>query len=255
MASIGEQFKRERIGKKISLEDVARETKIRVSFLRAIEEDRFNLLPGGVFTRNFLRAYAIYLRMDEDEVVKSFVQLSPPSEEKKLSPLLVVEEHKRRRYFYQIAILILLILLLGYILWVKGWDFKGENVYNLQQNEKPSTIKEETAVIPERREVLPSAREPSSEASELSMELRAIDSCWVEILADDRLVAYKLLQPGEKLTFVARQRFSLTLGNAGGVEVSLNGKRLRRLGRLGEVKRSFELDAENWRQYATEDNQ
>lgn len=238
------------------MEDVARETKIRVSFLQAIEEDRFDLLPGGIFSRNFLRAYARYLGMDEEGVVKSFVQLCPPSKEKKVTPsLLVVEELKRGRSFYHIIILIILILLLGYLLWVKGWGFRGENMDNLQQMEKPTATEKEMAVLPERRELLPAIEEPSAEEAGFLMELIAIDSCWIEVLADDRLVAYQLLQLGEKLTLVAHQRFSLTLGNAGAVQITLNGKRLRPLGRLGEVQRGLVLDAENWRQYAIEDNQ
>lgn len=239
------------------MEDIARETKIRVSFLQAIEEDRFDLLPGGVFTRNFLRAYARCLGMDEEGVVESYVQLHPPSEEKKVAPsLLVVEELKRgRRSFYYIVILIVLILLLGYLLWVKGWGFRGENNYNPQQGEKPAATEQQTAVPPpESWEVLSTAEEPSAEEAGLSMELIAVDSCWVEVLADNELVAYQLLQPGEKLTLIDHQRFSITLGNAGGVEITLNGKRLRPMGILGEVKRGLVLDAENWRQYAIEDN-
>lgn len=255
MTSIGEQFKKERIAREISLEDVARETKIRVSFLQAIEEDRFDLLPGGVFTRNFLRAYAIYLGMDDEELVKSFVQQYPPSEEKKVYPLLVIEEHKSKRHFYQIVILIILILILGYILWVNGWLFKGENASTLPQQEMPSAVEKDMAVPPENVEVLPSIEEPSAEVSRLNMELRAIDPCWVEVSADDKLAAYQLLQPGEKATFAAQQRFILTIGNAGGVEITINGKRLRPLGELGEVRRSLILDAENWRQFIAENSQ
>ena len=255
MASIGEQFKRERRGKKISLEDVARETKIRVSFLEAIEQDRFDLLPSGIFARNFLRAYARYLGMDEEGVVKSFVKLSPQDEEEKIAPsLLVVEELKRGPSLYKIVFPIILILLLGYLLWVKGWGFKGESTYNSQQKVPSSATKIERAIPPEEVEVLPATTEPSAEASRLSMEIRAIDSCGVEVLADDRLVAYKLLQPGEKLTLDALQRFSLTLGNAGGVEVFLNSNRLIPLGKLGEVQRDLVLDAENWSQYIVENS-
>jgi len=256
MTSIGEQFKRERAGKKVSLEDVARETKIRINFLQAIEEDRFDLLPGGVFTRNFLRAYARYLGMDEEGMVKNFEQLFPKEEEKKVAPsMLMIEELKRRRSFYHIVLLIILMLLLGYLLWVKGWDFRGGDFYNLQQKKNTSATKREIALPPEKEEVSVTTREFSAEIDGLSMELRAIDSCWVEVLADEKLVAYRLLQPGEKLALVAQQGFSLTLGNAGGVEITLNGKRIRPLGSLGEVQRGLILDAENWRQYIMEGNQ
>jgi len=70
--TIGEKLKRERKKQGFDLDSVAKETKIAKMFLIAIEEDDLSSLPGGVYTRNFLRAYAKYLDLDEDIITAEY---------------------------------------------------------------------------------------------------------------------------------------------------------------------------------------
>ena len=70
--TIGEKLKRERKKQGFDLDSVAKETKIAKMFLIAIEEDDLSSLPGGVYTRNFLRAYAKYLDLDEDIITSEY---------------------------------------------------------------------------------------------------------------------------------------------------------------------------------------
>jgi transcriptional regulator with XRE-family HTH domain len=72
MASFGETLKRERESRNISLREIAETTKINIRHLEALEADRFNALPGGVFNRGFVRAYADYLGIDADAAVRDF---------------------------------------------------------------------------------------------------------------------------------------------------------------------------------------
>ena len=58
MPSFGERLKRERELRGIKLPEIAEATKISVRFLEALETDRFDLLPGGIFRRSFVKAYA-----------------------------------------------------------------------------------------------------------------------------------------------------------------------------------------------------
>jgi cytoskeletal protein RodZ len=71
MTSIGDTLRRERIRRGLELEQVASETKIGLHLLEAMEADQFDRLPGGVFTRSFLRQYAHALGLDEEEVIAS----------------------------------------------------------------------------------------------------------------------------------------------------------------------------------------
>ena len=67
MASIGETLRRERQKRDLELDQVSHELKIAPRFLRAIEEERFDRLPGGVFAKSFVRQYARMLDLDEEE--------------------------------------------------------------------------------------------------------------------------------------------------------------------------------------------
>jgi cytoskeleton protein RodZ len=71
MTSIGDTLRRERIRRGLELEKVASETKIGLHLLEAMEADQFDRLPGGVFTRSFLRQYAHALGLDEEELIAS----------------------------------------------------------------------------------------------------------------------------------------------------------------------------------------
>jgi len=68
MSSVGETLRAERLSKKFSLEQIARETKINSHLLDAIETNQFDLLPRGVFAKSFVRQYARFLGLDEEEM-------------------------------------------------------------------------------------------------------------------------------------------------------------------------------------------
>ena len=80
MGGFGEKLRRERELREITLEEVATATKIGTRSLRALEEEKFDRLPGGVFNRGFVRAYARYVGIDEDEAVLDFLEASKKAE-------------------------------------------------------------------------------------------------------------------------------------------------------------------------------
>src|SRR5216683_1868756 len=73
MASFGENLRRERELRGIDLREMAEATKISIRFLQALEQDRVDILPGGIFPRAFVRQYAKYLGLDPDRLVAEFV--------------------------------------------------------------------------------------------------------------------------------------------------------------------------------------
>ena len=76
MESFGARLKREREQRKITLDDIALSTKIGARFLAALEEEQFDRLPGGIFNKSFVRAYARYLGIDETQAVADYVAAS-----------------------------------------------------------------------------------------------------------------------------------------------------------------------------------
>jgi len=73
MASFGEELKRERELRDISLKEISEATKISIRFLEALEQNDFDILPGGIFNRGFIRAYARFIGIDGEEMVNAYL--------------------------------------------------------------------------------------------------------------------------------------------------------------------------------------
>jgi cytoskeletal protein RodZ len=74
MPTLGEELKRRREERQIALTDISEATRIGTRFLKAIEMDNYGVLPGGIFTRSFIRAFAKQVGMDEDEAIGLYQQ-------------------------------------------------------------------------------------------------------------------------------------------------------------------------------------
>jgi cytoskeleton protein RodZ len=73
VGEFGDKFRKAREKKELSLDDVSNVTKISTRMLQAIEEEHFDLLPGGVFNRGFIRAYAKHLGLDSEDAVNDYL--------------------------------------------------------------------------------------------------------------------------------------------------------------------------------------
>lgn len=89
MGSFGERLRKEREQKGISLEDISLETKIGTRLLRALEEEHFDQLPGGIFNKGFVRAYARHLGLDEEQLIQDYLAAigTPPVPAEETFPL------------------------------------------------------------------------------------------------------------------------------------------------------------------------
>jgi len=90
LPSFGEKLRLEREKRNITLEQVSVSTKIGIRMLRALEENQFNQLPGGIFNKGFVRAYSRVVGLDEEQTIADYLQASgdaaPPSMEVVVSP-------------------------------------------------------------------------------------------------------------------------------------------------------------------------
>ena len=89
MASFGEKLRLEREMRGVSLREIADVTKISVRFLQALEEDRVDVLPGGLFPRAFVKQYATFLGLDADKLVTDYTSAhgEPPPERRPTMPV------------------------------------------------------------------------------------------------------------------------------------------------------------------------
>ncbi len=86
MGSFGDRLKKEREQRSVSLDDIALSTKIGTRMLRALEEEKFDQLPGGIFNKGFVRAYARHLGLDEQQTINDYMEALGENQQRSMPP-------------------------------------------------------------------------------------------------------------------------------------------------------------------------
>jgi cytoskeleton protein RodZ len=138
MESFGARLRRERERLGITLDEITSSTKIGTRMLRALEEEHFEQLPGGIFNKGFVRAYAHHLGLDEDQAVADYLTASgealPPKTPDALQPAQLpelrgeAESDGIARIPWGVFALALLIVALGFALWAFYSRATGKHV-------------------------------------------------------------------------------------------------------------------------------
>lgn len=260
MESLGEYIKSQREARNITLEEVARVTKIGKNILKAIESDRYDLLPAKVFTQGFLKIYASYLGVDEGEVVRRYQETLESLEIKGESKEGEGQRQPKRIITLTRVVLISAIVIVAVALWVFMKSQTGKKFFIEEEVPQKPTIETITppsavsTILPEEKakeEVgagekvvgFPADSKEGESGGEVGearvkeMVLRIVSSeiTWIKLRRDDQEPYEVLLKPGESMELNAKKKFHLRIGNAGGVELFLDGKPLGKLGKQREV--------------------
>jgi cytoskeletal protein RodZ len=225
---IGSRLRQAREQQGVALQDVAKATKISIGALRAIERNDFAQLPGGIFTRSYLRAVAAEVGLSPDEITREYraqFEISPPEQ-----PPAVREPDLDARVspLRQLAVLVFSVGLLTYGYWL--WT----------PTEVPPAADDilSTGVELHDTENVALATASSAAASDgpaLEVEIRPVGECWVSATADGKLVVYRLMAPGERALVEARESIVLRVGDAAAFAYWINGAPGRQLGDAGVV--------------------
>lgn len=237
MASFGERLRRERELRGVSLRDVAEATKISTRFLKALEDDRVDILPGGLFPRAFVRQYGRHLGLDADRLVTEFLYAHGEG-------LAELQTRPRGHEAPSRGGLFLIVVGLGLgALWMMK-DQQQEGAHRPATPAPPPA-----AVVAPADPVYPTPlgeQAPLEEAQDaLVLTLHAQQSCWVEVSADGETVLSRVLTRGETATLEAQGEIVLSVGNAGGLSFAVNDRRGVPLGRSGEVRRNVVITRQN----------
>lgn len=265
MGSFGENLRREREMRGVTLEEISAATKISIRFLKSIENEEFSRLPGGIFSRSFVRAYARYLGLDEDPLLEEYQQAAKARTDIDLSHFSPPRANSRperhsRRTLWVVGIAAGL-LVLGFILWrhsrrplqVPSLAAASTSHASAPATKTPpgpngaTTANTPTppAKAPVQGGVLaatsPLAAAPKLPAvtntdGKLVLQIAATERSWVAIDVDGNSVMQGVMDPNTVKTFEADGSFDVLTGNAQGVILTLNGETLKPLGREGEVK-------------------
>jgi transcriptional regulator with XRE-family HTH domain len=231
MGSFGDDLRREREVRGVSLRDIAEGTKISVRFLQALEEDRVDVLPGGLFPRAFVRQYALFLGLDVEKAVADFVTAhgdAPVVERRSpAGPARAATITPGRVFLAVVAVLAAFLALR-----------RGEKP--AEPEPTPEPVAAAPAVLPTDRVYPSPSLAPAAIASDsLVLTLTARQDCWVEVRADGQTVVNRVLAQGESQTLEARGEIVLSVGNAGGISIRVNDRPGLPLGRSGEVRKNI----------------
>jgi len=229
--SFGENLRRERELRGISLHEIAEATKISVRFLQALEQDRHHVLPGGIFPRAFLKQYARHLGLDPEKVAAEFQYLHGEALPEKPPPA-------RPRWSPPPGALFLGVLAVAAVVLLASYRRSG---FGTPPEASPPPSPAVPAVLASDRVYPAPTPVPSATPlpRRLVLTLTAQQSCWVQVTADGETVINRVLNEGETETLAAEGELVLSVGNAGGLLFTLNDRPGVPLGRSGEVRRNI----------------
>jgi cytoskeleton protein RodZ len=267
--SLGGHLRALREARGSSLEDMARSTRVGIRHLEALEEERLADLPSPVFVRGFIRAYCGFLREGPEEALAHYEALAgeraamqaasaPPRPRTTWAPSSVL---------VGLALLVILAIALIVVnLTVKrtGGTSVAAPAMDVSAA-SPDSLPTPPPAAPaparvERPKAAPAAAPPVSTPAAMPapaptpapavartaagpqrLMIRALDATWIRVQPDEGRATEELLPAGASREWSAERRFLVTIGNAGGVEVALNGKVLPPLGPKGTVIQRLEL--------------
>lgn len=282
MTSFGEKLQREREMRGVTLEEIAEATKIGTRNLRALETNDFDKLPGGIFNKGFVRAYARYLGIDEEQAVADYLAASGQAEAPATGPLPeippTVKLSVRRRSPWRLVVLGVLLLAAAYLGWrtylQRGARAEETIAYTPPTAESKAAPAASTAGAVDSSQPAnhastapsdtaqpsptpaPAASAPAAQPAAappeaaptggFTLDVRAKQDCWVAITVDGKYQGDHLMKAPSQQSLHANREVVLTVGNAGGLEFSLNGQPLPRQGLPGQ-KRTLTFTAKDAR--------
>jgi transcriptional regulator with XRE-family HTH domain len=261
MDSVFQELKRARENKRLSVNDIADATLINPRFLEAIEEGRTDILPQ-TYVRAFIREYASVVNLDPAEVMRHYDQQmnstppqvapEPPPRERPSSPVqenprIEVPEYAQTESagIGRFALPVALLITLGIVIW---------NVTRTTAPQETKEIPFESVLQEHRPDTISSAGPPTvqlparNKTDSLHLFATFIDSAWVQITIDSLAPKEYLFKPNSQFSWRAKDRFRLTTGNAGAVDITLNDRHLGVPGKIGAVARNVEFSRKTLKQ-------
>lgn len=246
---VGARLRAAREAKQISLREIAATTKISVSALEALEENDVAQLPGGIFTRAFVRSYATEVGLDPEEVMRDFVAQVPAEgidEEEKYDSQSREHDLFQSQQRMAATVLKLVAISAAVLLLYLGWAVTTGT-------DAPEAPVAETApallapVAGSVRTEPPVTAEPMSQES-LTIVLRPRGDCWVSLTIDGELVFEDLMHAGDRESYAAADEMRLIVGDAGAFGFTINQQDGRSLGGSG-VTVTARITRQNFRSY------
>lgn len=267
--TVGERLREARERQKVSLHAIAEKTNISVRFLDAIEKNQFDKLPGGIFTRGFIRSYASLVGLDPDGMVAQFLSDEPAQRDDDIDVAPASDRDRPGLGTLLLAGLGAIVLALALVYFFRpDWLGLQATVSSPQQVAVPDAQGEP---VSSRDTLAPTAGAPPVDAvtaaagaadvtgpgstpvtppptvpapvpdapkSPLRLVIAPAGRCWVQVAADGQMRVAREIAAGERLSVDAAERLQITVGDAGNFAYEINERPGKALGAAGRVARA-----------------
>lgn len=243
MGQLGSDLKKAREAAGVSLGEMATRTKIAVTALEALERNDFSRLPGGIFGRSFVRAYALEVGADPDATVERFIEQLDESEREAaarraaMMPAITnddrqfLERQRRALMLLRVGLVVLAVTIVALVTW---------RVRVMLEPDDPPPAEEPAQapiVAPPPADPVTPPPPPTVDAATATgpmvVELDVSADCWISFSVDDGSAVARLYRAGDHQRLEVTREVLLDVGNAGGLRLIIDGKPARPLGRDG----------------------
>jgi cytoskeleton protein RodZ len=270
-ADFGTFLRQAREKRGVSLQQLSTTTKISARVLESLERNDPSKLPGGIFSRAFVRSYAREVGLDPESAVERFITAFPDLSSSDTTPTATGLDDRetfesRRRVattvlqLLGVSLVVLVIIVIYYSLRPKAAEPIRAVPETAQEPRTPpaapaspamSQAQPLTAAPGPANGVTPGVADgPASPAAgpmaaqtppaavtdaPLSIEIAASGACWLVLTIDGARVVARTLDPGEHVRYPVRSFVTINAGNAGALSLTLNGKPAKPIGTSGQV--------------------
>lgn len=245
-STLGEKLRQAREERGISISEVAEQTRISSLYLKSIEDDNYKPLPGGIFNKGFVKAYAKYVGIDENEALQDYARLLALNDENaddgppKYRPEVLTDEARSASALVPTIVFagIILALMTGGILFVVNYIQNQPDTPTAgNSNTGTNTVSNLGAAIPA----------PPTTADEIRLEFRSMAEKVSVTSTVDGTLGYDEVTPESPKTYTAQQGIKLRYyrGFADQVQISLNGRQLAAPSAPPRGNIEFEINKEN----------
>lgn len=238
MEYLGTLIKSTRQKKQLSLDEVYRYTKIPKEILLNIEADRISTL-NPTYLKGYLKIYAKFLGLEVAAILKAYKNILPGEEK----PILVPARSKNAQETINLLqfnpafilnIIVVFILLFSSFIFVKHMMKKRIKI----TTPAVKTLSKKAAPLAKKDRVTKQARKPPIQSPErlesIKLAIQAKENTYLQVSVDGSTMFRQVLRKGQTESWVAKDKIELTIANAAGVELELNGKILPPLGRRNQ---------------------
>lgn len=270
---VGDILRREREKQGLTIADVAKETSIRGTYLEALEKGEYDVLPGDVYAKGFIRNYSKFLNIDGDSLLQQYnsernieVKVQPvdkagepqadrgrQAKVRELAPkersnsgyqppqgkknLFASGDDYRNRTEEKSGSKKFMILLAVMVVFLGGVYIAFMDEGSDPKAAKPAPVKQ--------TQVQKEPEKPAKVYDGVEIVAKFKEDCWISVKADGQVIFEGMAEKGKEETWNAKENMMITAGNAGGVELTWNGQSQGLMGKAGQIaERTFTKSAD-----------